>query len=54
MRMTAVMTKADTKPARRGSNVGDSWTIVAGKDTVKLQVPSLTICTLSGHSLSPV
>lgn len=29
--MTAVMMKADTKPARRGSNVGDSWTIVARK-----------------------
>lgn len=27
--MTAVMMKADTRPARRGSKVGDSWAIVA-------------------------
>jgi len=27
--MTAVMIKADTRPASRGSNVGGSWTIVA-------------------------
>lgn len=32
--MTAVMMKADTKPARRGSNVGESWTIVGSPSTL--------------------
>lgn len=31
--MTAVMMKADTRPARRGSSVGESWTIVAVTET---------------------
>ena len=31
--MTAVMMKADTRPARRGSNFGDSCRIVAGAQT---------------------
>lgn len=32
--MTAVMMKADTRPARRGSNVGDSWAIVVSPPTL--------------------
>lgn len=35
--MTAVMMKADTRPARRGSSVGDSWTIVAGTKTQEIK-----------------
>ncbi len=35
--MTAVMMKADTRPARSGSNVGDSWTIVAGTKTQEIK-----------------
>ena len=41
--MTAVMMKADTKPARRGSNVGDSWAIVAG--TKNTHISPKTSCT---------
>lgn len=32
--MTAVMMKADTRPARSGSNAGDSWTIVVSPPTL--------------------
>lgn len=32
--MTAVMMKADTRPARRGSNVRESWTIVGSPPTL--------------------
>lgn len=33
MMMTAVMMKADTRPASRGSNVGELGTILAGTQT---------------------
>lgn len=32
--MTAVMMKADTRPAKRGSKVGASWTIVMSSPTL--------------------
>lgn len=35
--MTAVMMKADTRPARRGSNVGESWTTVVSPPTLSCE-----------------
>lgn len=32
--ITAVMMKADTRPARRGSNVGESWDVAASPPTL--------------------
>lgn len=43
--MTAVMMKADTKPARRGSKVGDSWAIVASPPT--LSGDGMSACALA-------
>lgn len=38
--MTAVMMKADTRPARRGSNAGESWTIVVSLPTLSCDGPA--------------
>jgi len=45
--MTAVMMKADTKPARRGSNVGESWAIVAGTETQETRQQTILVYSLS-------